>query len=47
MENFIISLKSASDRRAHIQEQFGDKQIPFQFFDAIEPSQIKSQAEKN
>ncbi|WP_436863251.1 glycosyltransferase family 25 protein [Acinetobacter haemolyticus] len=46
MENFVISLKSASDRRAHIQEQFGDKQIPFQFFDAIEPSQIKSQAEK-
>lgn len=46
MENFVISLKSASDRRAHIQEQFGDKQIPFQFFDAIEPSQIDAQAEK-
>lgn len=46
MENFVISLKSASDRRAHIKDQFGNKNIPFQFFDAIEPSQIESQAEQ-
>ncbi|USA53214.1 glycosyltransferase family 25 protein [Acinetobacter sp. C32I] len=46
MKNFVISLKSASDRRIHIEEQFGKKGIPFHFFDAIEPSQIDSQAEK-
>lgn len=46
MENFVISLKSAIDRRAHIEDQFGKKNIPFHFFDAIEPSQIDAQAEK-
>lgn len=46
MENFVISLKSATDRRIHIEEQFGKKEIAFDFFDAIEPSQIDTQAEK-
>ncbi|MBC9229430.1 glycosyltransferase family 25 protein [bacterium SPL81] len=46
MENFVISLKSASDRRMHINDQFKDKNISFQFFDAIEPLQIDKQAEK-
>lgn len=46
MENFVISLKSAFDRRVHIEDQFGKKDIPFHFFDAIEPSQIDTQAEK-
>ena len=46
MENFVISLKSAFDRRVHIEDQFGKKNIPFHFFDAIEPSQIDTQAEK-
>lgn len=46
MKNFVISLKSASDRREHIINQFEGKGIPFNFFDAIEPSQITSQAEK-
>ncbi len=46
MENFVISLKSAFDRRIHIEDQFGGKKIPFHFFDAIEPSQIDIQARK-
>ncbi|WP_374974108.1 glycosyltransferase family 25 protein [Acinetobacter venetianus] len=46
MENFVISLKSAFDRRIHIEDQFGGKKIPFHFFDAIEPSQIDTQARK-
>lgn len=46
MKNFVISLKSASDRRKHIEEQFGDKGIAFDFFDAIEPPQVDLQAEK-
>lgn len=40
MKSFVISLKSAEDRRAHIKEQFGNKDIPFYFFDAIEPNQV-------
>lgn len=40
MENFVISLKSATDRRIHIEEQFGKKEIAFDFFDAIEPHKI-------
>ncbi|WP_151766190.1 glycosyltransferase family 25 protein, partial [Acinetobacter colistiniresistens] len=46
MRNFVISLKSAVDRRTHIQEQFASKGIPFQFFDAIEPQEIDGLAEK-
>lgn len=46
MKSFVISLKSAEDRRAHIKEQFGNKDIPFCFFDAIEPMQLDHQAQK-
>lgn len=46
MKSFVISLKSSEDRRAHIKEQFGSKNIPFSFFDAIEPMQLDYQAEK-
>lgn len=46
MKNFVISLKSATDRRKHIEEQFGDKGIAFDFFDAIEPPQVDELAEK-
>lgn len=44
MENFVISLKSAEDRRAHILEQFEERGIPFSFFDAIEPNQVEKTA---
>lgn len=46
MKSFVISLKSAEDRRAHIREQFEEKDIPFSFFDAIEPHAFATQAEK-
>jgi len=46
VKNFVISLKSASDRRLHIQEQFACKDIPFQFFDAIKPQEIDELAQK-
>ncbi|NUG81734.1 glycosyltransferase family 25 protein, partial [Acinetobacter bereziniae] len=46
MKSFVISLTSAEDRRVHIKEQFGNKDIPFSFFDAIEPMQLDHQAQK-
>lgn len=46
MKTFVISLKSATDRRTHIEEQFGKKGVSFHFFNAIEPAQIDFQAEK-
>lgn len=46
MKSFVISLTSAEDRRAHIKEQFGNKDIPFSFFDAIEPMQLDHQAQR-
>lgn len=38
IHNFVISMPTAEKRRAHIQQQFGSKHIPFQFFDARTPS---------
>lgn len=40
MKNFVISLTTASDRREHIQNEFGKQNIPFEFFDAITPTQL-------
>lgn len=37
MKNFVISLTTATDRRLHIQQQFDDQNIPFEFFDAVTP----------
>lgn len=37
MRNFVISLKSAKDRRQHIISQFSKADVEFNFFDAIEP----------
>ncbi|EMT1311632.1 TPA: glycosyltransferase family 25 protein, partial [Neisseria gonorrhoeae] len=34
MQNHVISLASAAERRAHIADTFGSRGIPFQFFDA-------------
>ena len=34
----MISISTADKRRNHIIEQFGQKQIPFEFFDAFTPS---------
>ncbi|EMS2124083.1 TPA: glycosyltransferase family 25 protein, partial [Neisseria gonorrhoeae] len=39
MQNHVISLASAAERRAHIADTFGSRGIPFQFFDALMPSE--------
>ncbi|MBW3910570.1 glycosyltransferase family 25 protein [Neisseria meningitidis] len=44
MQNHVISLASAAERRAHIADTFGARGIPFQFFDALMPSEELEQA---
>ncbi|MGP9871636.1 glycosyltransferase family 25 protein [Neisseria meningitidis] len=44
MQNHVISLASAKERRAHIADTFGARGIPFQFFDALMPSKELEQA---
>ena len=44
MQNHVISLASAKERRAHIADTFGARGIPFQFFDALMPSEALEQA---
>ncbi|HEZ3985746.1 TPA: glycosyltransferase family 25 protein [Neisseria meningitidis] len=44
MQNHVISLASAAERRAHITDTFGARGIPFQFFDALMPSEALEQA---
>ncbi|HHS1390161.1 TPA: glycosyltransferase family 25 protein [Neisseria meningitidis] len=44
MQNHVISLASAAERRAHIADTFGARGIPFQFFDALMPSERLEQA---
>lgn len=36
--NYVISLTTAKERREHIIQEFGKQDIPFIFFDAINPS---------
>ena len=43
MQNHVISLASAKERRAHIADTFGARGIPFQFFDALMPSEALEQ----
>ncbi|WP_066799753.1 glycosyltransferase family 25 protein [Moraxella oblonga] len=35
MKNYVISLKTATDRREHIINEFGKQNIKFEFFDAV------------
>ncbi|WP_148079532.1 glycosyltransferase family 25 protein, partial [Neisseria meningitidis] len=44
MQNHVISLASTKERRAHIADTFGARGIPFQFFDALMPSEELEQA---
>ena len=37
MRNFVISLSSATLRRAHISSEFAKEKVDFEFFDAITP----------
>uniref|UniRef100_Q0I2Z6 Lipooligosaccharide biosynthesis protein n=1 Tax=Histophilus somni (strain 129Pt) TaxID=205914 RepID=Q0I2Z6_HISS1 len=36
MFNYVISLKSAVDRRQHIEKEFSQQHIPYTFFDAFQ-----------
>ena len=44
LKNYVISLTSAQDRRAHITEQFNSKNIEFNFFDAVTPDNVEAVA---
>ena len=46
MKNIVISLKTATARREHIEKEFGKQNIPFDFFDALTPELAKPLAEK-
>lgn len=41
MNNFIISLNTAHERRKHISEIFSSNNINYSFFDAIKPNEIE------
>lgn len=44
MNNFVISLVNATNRREHITNEFGKQNIPFEFFDAVTPKALKETA---
>ena len=44
MNNYVISLTSATERRRHIEAEFGKQDIPFKFFDAITPDIMQNKA---
>lgn len=46
MQSLVISLKTAMERRKHIEHQFTSKGVNFQFFDALTPEKAKPLAEK-
>ncbi len=46
MKNLVISLASATDRRAHITNEFGKHNVDFEFFDALTPDAAKAYAQR-
>ena len=46
MKNIVISLQTAKARREHIEKEFGQQNISFEFFDAITPDKNQQYAEK-
>ena len=44
MENYVISLKTKSERRFHICNEFKKKDVNFTFIDAITPEENKETA---
>lgn len=44
MKNFVISLSTASQRRAHIESEFSAKAVEFEFFDAVVPATVETAA---
>lgn len=41
MKSYVISLRTAHDRREHIKAEFGKQSIHFEFFDAVTPDDIE------
>lgn len=46
LKNYVISLTTATDRREHITNEFGKQGIEFEFFDAVNYSQIDEVCDK-
>jgi len=46
MRKFVISLASATDRRKHIESEFGKHNVNYEFFDALTPDLAKPYAER-
>lgn len=46
MKNYVISLKTATDRRQHIENQFSHHQVEYQFFNALTPDLAATMADK-
>ena len=44
--NYVISLIRETKRRKHIEQEFGQQNIPFSFFDAVTPDHIEDVAKK-
>jgi glycosyl transferase, family 25 len=44
MKSYVISLSSASQRRAHIESEFAARGVKFEFFDAVEPATVEATA---
>mgnify|MGYP000031966997 CR=1 FL=1 len=47
MKNFVISLQSATERREHINNEFGKHNVNFEFFDALTPDTAKIYVQKH
>lgn len=46
MNNYVISLSHATDRRQHIMTEFSKQDIRFRFFDAVTPDNVDTLAQK-
>ena len=44
MKSYVISLATASERRAHIEREFAARKVEFEFFDAVTPATIDATA---
>ncbi|MDO5638514.1 MAG: glycosyltransferase family 25 protein [Neisseria sp.] len=44
LHNYVISLAHANERREHIKQVFGEQNIAFTFFDALQPSEALNEA---
>ena len=40
MENYVVSIRTAAQRRQHVAAEFNKHQIAFHFFDAVTPETL-------